>query len=102
MGSLDNHRAVRLRSLLGLTEDFVMELESRYPGTGTSSYSELLKNLPSYEFRSKPNEHIHLAEAFIADIKTAAANLKMNAHGSSLKDDTYPHPVPDLRIVPRV
>ena len=98
----DNHRAVRLRSLLGLTADFVMELQSHYPGTETPNYDSLLKNMPSYRFQTKPDEHIKMAETMMADIEAVAATLNQAAGGISLKDDSFPHPIPDLRIVPRV
>ena len=101
-GGWDNHRAIRLRTMLGLTEGFVLDLQSQYPGTENPDYSAVLGNLPSYEFKTSPDAHVQMAEKLMSDIHAAAANVKKAPGGISLTDETYPHPIPDLRIVPRV
>jgi predicted acylesterase/phospholipase RssA len=95
-----NHRWVRMRTLLGLLEEMVLEIDAE--DSAQSGWRELLKAPPSYPFAQPSDEHLALAENFLATTKASATNFRdANSQKLSLTKE-LPHPEPELRIVPPI
>lgn len=107
--SWDNHRWVRYRSLMGLLEEMLKEIDFAInnPAAGDRSYHELILR----EFDEAPNSYdwenknqrtfAHKATMELLDLVAKWQSLRTNERNATFTVGT-PNPQPDLRVKPRV
>lgn len=107
--SWDNHRWVRYRSMMGLLEDVLNEIEFaiKNPATGDRSYEDLIlrdfKVAPtSYKWNTKSEQTFaHKATGELMTLIAKWQSLKATDHNATFTTGT-PNPKPELRVKPRV
>ena len=107
--SWDNHRWVRYRSMMGLVEEMLNEIEFaiKNPAPGDRSYEDLilrdLKVAPtSYKWNTKSEQTFaHKATGELMTLIAKWQSLKATDHNATFTTGT-PNPKPELRVKPRV
>ena len=107
--SWDNHRWVRYRSMMGLLEELLKEIEFviKNPAPGDRSYEDLILR----DFAEAPNSYdwknqsqrtfAHKATGELMQLIAKWQSLRANDSASTFTTDT-PRPQPELRVKPQV
>ncbi len=107
--SWDNHRWVRYRTMMGLLEQMLKEIEFaiKNPAPGDRSFEDLILR----EFDQAPNSYdwkntrqrtfAHKATGELMDLIAKWESLKANDRSATFTTDT-PRPQPELRVKPQV
>jgi hypothetical protein len=107
--SWDNHRWVRYRSLMGLVEKMLTEIDFaiRNPIDPDGSYFDLIDRGPndaphSYKWKGKQQAFAHRATEELMQLAERWQKLQEQEAAATFDNDDVPKPRPELRVRPRV